>query len=631
MDEKRETRRWFSLLVVLLLTVVFLLGTRACPMGNTPPVTNPQGETVAAREPRLFADVVAAAGINHTYRNGEEAGHFALVEALGGGAALLDYDGDGLLDIFLPGGGHFDRTAQELEAQPGRPPRLIGNPCKLYHNLGNWKVEDVTAKAGLDTISFYTHGVAVTDYDCDGWPDLLVTGYGQLALYHNENDGHGGRRFVDVTERAGLHDDSWSTSAAWADFDGDGFPDLYVCHYVNWSFANHPVCGNGRLHDVCPAKMFQGLPHRVYRNNGNGSFTDVSKAAGLLLPRTEEDYQQLTYLGDEAKARLRKADKAQMYGKGLGVIAVDFNGDGKPDVYVCNDTVDNFLYINRSVPGKIQFEEMALSAGVARDDSGKATGSRGVDAADPLNQGLPAIWHVNYENENHCLHCNLYLPPGKDPKQPQGRIFFSFDTLKTGISAIGQNYVGWGTNFVDLDHDGWLDLLIFNGHVLRFPKGQTKRAQRPVVMHNNGQGKFLRVNTDTWEYFGSDHCSRGVAFGDLDNDGKIDAVVCNLNEPTAVLRNVADTTPNHWLGVELLGKDHRDAVGAKVILSVGGKEQTRYAKGGGSYASSNDSRHVFGLGKAAQIDKLTVIWPSGKEQEWQELQVDRYWRLTEEK
>jgi hypothetical protein len=267
---------------------------------------------------------------------------------------------------------------------------------------------------------------------------------------------------------------------------------------------------------------------------------------------------------------------------------------------------------------------------VARDDSGKATGSRGVDAADPLNQGLPAIWHVNYENENHCLHCNPCLTPGKDPNLPQGRIFFTFDTLKTHISAIGQHNVGWGTAFVDVDLDGWLDLIIFNGHDLRFPRGPTKRAQRPVCLLNNGRGKFLRAEIEAGEYFGRDHCSRGAAFGDLDNDGRMDAVVCNLNEPAAVLRNVTDTTPNHWLGVELLGKDHRDVVGAKMILTVEGKEQTRYAKGGGSYASTNDPRHVFGLGKSVQIDKLTVIWPSGKQQEWNGLQVDRYCRLAEE-
>jgi hypothetical protein len=620
---RRWTLWWLLASLLVGLPLAALLSVMACNPSIPATSTPTKSVDVAQQIPPCFQEVTAVSGIAHTYHNGEEAGHLAILESLGGGVALFDYDGDGLLDVFIAGGGYYDGPDKKL---------IKGLPGKLYHNLGNWKFEDVTAKVGLDQALMYSHAAAACDYDCDGYPDLLVTGWGRMALYHNEPDGQGGRKFVEVTEKSGLIDDSWSTSAAWADFDGDGFPDLYVCHYADWSWDKHPSCTyDGKTPDVCPPKNFKPLPHKLYHNNRDGTFTECGKAAGLRVPRTDKEYDDLTFLSNEAKQRLRKAAEAKEpeFGKGLGVVAVDFNSDGKPDVYVCNDTVDNFLYINRSVPGKIQFEEMALSAGVARDDSGKATGSMGVDAADPLNQGLPAIWHVNYENENHCLHCNLYLPPGKDPKQPQGRIFFSFDTLKTGISAIGQNYVSWGTNFVDLDHDGWLDLLIFNGHAIRFPKGQTKRAQRPVVMHNNGQGKFLRVNTDTWEYFGSEHCSRGVAFGDLDNDGKIDAVACNLNEPTAVLRNVADTTPNHWLGVELLGKDHHDVVGAKLILSVGGKEQTRYAKGGGSYASTNDPRHVFGLGKAAQFDKLTVIWPSGKEQEWQGLKVDQYWRLTE--
>src|SRR5262249_30426519 len=260
---------------------------------------------------------------------------------------------------------------------------------------------------GLDQVAFYTHGAAVADYDRDGSPDLLVTGWGRVALLHNEPDGKGGRRFVDVTDKAGLKDDGWSSSAASADLHGDGFVDLSVCHYVDWSFSNNPVCTyDGKTRDVCPPKQFTALPHKVFRNNADGTFSDVSKAAGLRMPRTEQDYAQLTFLNDDAKKRLKEADKAREYGKGLGVLIADVNGDGKPDIYVANDTVDNFLYMNRSVPGKIQLEEIGLAAGVARDDRGAPNGSMGVDVGDPDGCLRPSIWVVNYEAEMHAMYHN---------------------------------------------------------------------------------------------------------------------------------------------------------------------------------------------------------------------------------
>ena len=259
--------------------------------------------------------------------------------------------------IFLTGGGYFDGLDRK---------QIQGHPNKLYKNLGNWKFKDVTAEVGLDQPRFYTHGAAVSDYDNDGWPDLLVTGWGRLALYHNESDGQGGRRFIEVTQKAGLTDTLWSTSAAWADLNGDGFPDLYVCHYVNWSFQNDPHCKdyqNGERRDVCPPKVFDGLPHTLYRNNGNGTFRDVSRDAGL------------------------RPD-----GKGLGVLAADMDDDGRPDLYVANDTSGNFLYLNR---GKGRFEDIALEAGVALDDKGKATGSMGVDAADYDGSGRLSLFVTN--------------------------------------------------------------------------------------------------------------------------------------------------------------------------------------------------------------------------------------------
>jgi hypothetical protein len=529
-------------------------------------------------EPSLFRDVTADAGVDFVYRNGEEADHFTILESLGGGVGLIDYDADGLLDIFLPGGGSVVGMGIK---------EIKGRPCKLYRNLGNGKFRDVTKEVGLGAIAFYTHGCAVGDYDCDGWPDLLVTGYGRVALFHNESNGKGGRRFVDVTRKVGLTAGRWSTSAAWADLDGDGWPDLYVCHYVDWSPANNPVCTtDGKNRVICPPKQFTGHPHQVYRNNGDGTFTDVSKEAGL-----RED------------------------GKGLGVIVVDVNEDGKPDVYVANDTVDNFLYLNRSTPGRVHFVEVGLVAGVARDDNGTPTGSKGLEAFDYNNTGRPDLWVTNYENEVHSLFHN------------GGDLVFRFTSRAAGIAALGQRSVGWGTGAFDLDHDGWPDLFIANGHCHRFP-AKTGAAQRPTLLHNQ-RGNFIDITPQGGPYFRGVHRARGVAIGDLDNDGRIDLIVSHLNEPVVLLRNEAKT-PNHWLGVELVGKNHRDVVGARLVLEVEGlPKQTRFARGGGSFASANDRRHLFGLGKAKRGEKLTVYWPSGKVQSWEGLEADRYWRLVE--
>ncbi len=640
MEVKR--RRWRRGWLLATLAAALLLSAIACTAWNkSTPTAPPTGSspTQAAGSP-LFRDVTAQTGIHHTYQNGQEYSlfgikidfnFFGIPESNGGGVALIDYDNDGLLDVFIPGGGYYDKTEAEFKQDPTQIPHFRGYPCKLYKNLGNWKFKDVTAEVGLDKPLVYSHGCAVADYDRDGWPDLLVTGYERLVLYHNEpvdpKDPAKGRHFVEVTRKVGLTDDRWSSSAAWADLDGDGFPDLYVCHYGNFGFETsrnqiHPdFCSyDGKTRDVCPPKTFEALPHVLYHNNGDGTFTDVSKEAGLRVPRTEKDYEQLTWLGEDGKRVLREADKAKEYGKGLGVVAVDINGDGKPDLYVANDTVDNFLYVNRSVPGHIRLEEMGMAAGVARDDRGAADGSMGTDAADFDNSGRPSLWCVNYEAENHALYKN---------QCKNGGVFFSWATNLAGISAIGQTYVGWGTQFIDLDHHGSLDLFIANGHAIRFPTGKAKRAQRPVLLRNTGNGRFIAITEQGGPYFLAEHSARGVAFGDLDNDGRIDMVINHLNEPVVVLRNEADTGPNHWLGVELAGKGRRNVVGAQLILDVDGKQQTRYAKGGGSYASSNDPRHVFGLGPADHVTRLTVRWPSGEEQHWDRLAVDRYWRLAE--
>ena len=601
--------RWLTMFSML----IFLTLGLGC--GNRPPA--PVAVPPKAEEPGgspLFDDVTAATGIAFAYRNGEllvdsagkpvldergkQRSHMAILESLGGGVALIDYDGDGLLDVYIPGGGYY-ADAPDYHT-------IKGHAGKLYRNLGGFKFEDVTEKVGLDKLAggkqwFYTHGAAVGDYNRDGWPDLLVTGWGGVALFRNvpvdPADPKKGRRFEDVTVQAELDKGiDWATSAAFADLDGDGYPDLYICQYVNWSWKNNPSCSyDGKTPDVCPPKNFDGLPHKLYLNNQKGAFRDVSKEAGLLPggPNTS---------------------------KGLGVLIVDVNGDGKPDIYVANDTVDKFLYINRSKPGVLKFEEQGLTSGAARDDRGVANGSMGLDAGDPERTGKPFFWVTNYENELHGLYRNECKPD---------RTFFSHRTAASGIAAIGQKYVGWGTAFVDVDLDGWEDIFVANGHAIRFPTGkESSRKQQPVLLLNE-RGKFRQASSRIGDYFQSPHLARGVGFGDLDNDGRTDLVISHINDPVALLRGIGGQD-NHWIGIELQGKDHACVVGSKATFEASGPPQTRFVKGGGSYASSGDRRLLFGLGQD-KSGVLTVTWKDGSEQKFDGLAVDRYHRIIQGK
>ena len=576
---------------------VLLVGAAAAGSGCTPganpsgrpDVPGPLSSFEEVPGPPLFEDVTARSGVKITYRNGEEAGHLSIFESVGGGVGVLDYNGDGRPDLFVTGGGRF--------VGPGKK-EIAGLPCKLYRNLGNCRFEDVTATAGLDRLAggkpwFYSHGVAVGDFDRDGRPDLLVTGWGGVALFRNVD----GKRFEDVTARAGLDRGiAWGISAAWADFDGDGWPDLYITQYVDWSWDNNPSCRyDGKTPDICNPRKFGGLTHKVYRNNRDGTFTDVSASCGLVKGGPDSS-------------------------KGLGVLAIDVDGDGKPDLFVCNDGADKFLYLNRSTPGKIRFEEKGLLCGVARDDQGGMNGSMGVDGADYDGSGKPSLWVTNFENELHGLYRNL---------SRKDHLFFRFQTKAAGIALIGQKYVGWGTGFIDFDLDGWEDLFISNGHVLRFPVGEgVTRRQKAVLLLNGGDGKFRPAGKRLGSYGEVGHMGRGVGFVDLDSDGRVDLVLNHMNEPAAVLRNVAPAG-NHWLGVQLAGAGHADVVGTRVVLRAGGRKQTRFARGGGSFASSSDRRLVFGLGKTDRIDKVLVTWPDGKQQEWAGLAIDRYHVLAQ--
>jgi hypothetical protein len=568
---------------VATLALIATLGCNNGPAPTSDASTAPgqAGTTATPTGPTVFEDVTPTTGISFTYRNGEEANHYAIIESLGGGIALIDYDQDGLLDIFLPGGGYYVGT------------KVLGHPCKLYRNLGQFRFQDVTSQVGLDAISFpYSHGAAAFDYDRDGWPDLLITGYNRLVLLKNVADEKGGRRFIDVTSAARLTDSLWSTSAAWGDLDGDGYPEIFVAHYGDWGFeTNHPTdCTyDGKTRDVCQPRRFKPLPHTLYRNNRDGTFTDIS---------------------DQCKIRKD--------GKGIGVIFIDVNNDGRPDIYVANDTDDNHLYINRSEAEHIRLEEVGLFAGVARDDRGIANGSMGLDAADYNRSGWASLVVTNYENELPALYKNR-----SDTKQ----IRFLYDTMPSGLAVIGGTYVSWGVGFLDFDWDGWEDLLIVSGHAIRFPI-KLDRRQKPQFLRNV-QGRFRVITSQGGSYCQQPHNARGAAFGDLDNDGRIDVVVSHLNEPVSVLRNVYPAQDHHWLGLHLQSAKHADIVGTRVVLETPQGKQTKFVKGGASYASTNDPRLLFGLGPTTTIQNLTIYWSSGRVQKVQGLEADAYWAITE--
>lgn len=524
--------------------------------GRSP--TTPNGPPAVGGPPAgeshfQFVEIASASGVSFIYRNGEDAGHFSILESLGGGVALSDVDNDDALDLVIAGGGEFEGE------------RLRGAPPALFRATGTWAFSPVTDSARVDVAPYYSHGVHAADYDNDGFADLVVTGYGGLVLFHNQGDG----TFDECTATAALDDELWSSSAAWGDVNGDGNLDLYVAHYANWSFENHPSCGGEEpdTREICPPRQFDPLPDTFYFSRGEGSFVDASAEVGL------------------------RSD-----GKGLGVVFADLDLDGRIDLYVGNDNVANFLYRNEGVG----FVESGFISGTAFGENGSPEGSMGVDVADYNSDGLPDVWVANYERETFALYKNL------------GDCFFQHVSRQTRVSALGGLYVGWGTAFVDLDRDGDEDILATNGHVIRHPKNAPLR-QQPLLLENHEGEWFEHVNGGP--YFEQSHMGRGLAVGDLDNDGDVDAVCVPINEPVSLLRNES-RNDLAWIGLRLIGtRSNRDAVGCLITLvGVDGGRQYRQVKGGGSYASTNDRRVWFGLGADTTVDRIEIRWPAGTRQ-----------------
>ncbi len=515
---------------------------------------------IAASDPPTIElrlrDATAESGVHAVYHNGREAGENSILESLGGGVGMVDYDRDGVLDLFFPGGGRLnDQT-------------VSGLPSSFWRAKGAIRYENVARSASVADSRFYSHGCAVADVDNDGFGDLLVTGYGGLQLFQNQGDG----TFVERAVAAGLDESTWSSSAAWGDFDGDGNLDLYVAHYVDWSWENHPTCPSSKpgVNDVCGPRDFEPLDDAIYFSNGDGTFRDATGEAGLVAG-----------------------------GKGLGVVAADLNDDGRLDIYVANDTTNNFMYLNR---GSGVFEEAALVGGTAVDDRGVPNGSMGIAVFDFDGNQRPDLWVTNYENETFSLYRN-----------EQGGNFLSVSDT-AGITVLGGLYVGFGTVATDLDLDGDEDVVVANGHVIYHPKTHPG-PQEPLVLRNDGHSRLTRVDFPTDSFFSQPRFGRGLVAGDLDADGRPDLVFANTAEPAAIVANETEST-NRSLVTRLVGTtSNRNAIGAALTLETTAGRFFRSITGGGGYLSQSDFALIWGLPRNAEVQRLTVRWPSGVLQE----------------
>jgi enediyne biosynthesis protein E4 len=531
-------------------------------------------------EPPIFHDLAAQTGLVFHHFNGAAGRHY-MPEIMGSGVALLDFDNDGDLDIYLAQGAPLDPNGKPLfPPAPGWKP---GN--RLFRNLlsetGKLRFIDVTEKAGVGHTG-YSMGVAVGDYDNDGLPDLYVTCFGSNVLYHNNGDG----TFRDVTRHAGVEDTHWSTSAAFVDFDGDGWLDLFVCNYVDFTVTGNRGCFSPAGEpDYCTPKMYGAVPSRLFRNLRNGKFEDVTEAAGI--------------------------DKS--YGPALGVVCADFNGDGRVDIYVANDTAANCLWLNQ---GDGTFREAALDMGVAYSMDGLPKAGMGVALADVENNQGQVLLVTNLTREGVTLF------------RGDARGQFEDATGEFGLFQPTFGSTGFGAGWFDYDNDGWLDLFIANGAVTIVGSdraGAFPYAQRNQLFHNQGRGKrFRETSTTAGPPFQSAQVSRGVAFGDIDNDGGIDIVINNNNGPVQLLHNEAGGS-RHWLIAKLeLPETNRFGIGATAGVFRRGQEPLwRRVHTDGSYLSAGDSRVHFGLGANPEIEAVVVRWPDGLAERFEGVRADR--------
>ena len=529
--------------------------------------------------PGKFVDVTAALGVHFNYLSSHTPKHY-LPETMGAGVALFDYNNDGRLDIFLVNGAPLQDPTPK-----GAVPQKTGPNYwnRLYHQKSDGSFEDVTERAGLQGVG-YGMGVAVGDYDNDGFEDLYVTAYGGNKLYHNNGDG----TFTDATEKAGVAGSGWSTSAAWVDLDNDGLLDLVVLRYLQWDFEDI-WCGEHKegYRAYCHPDVFQPISPLVYHNDGNGHFTEVSQKIGLAKP-----------------------------GKGLGIALADYDRDGHTDLFVANDSMVEFLYHNK---GDGTFEEVGLLSEVAVDGDGRTYAGMGVDFADYNNDGFPDLVITDLANQRYALYQN-----NRDST-------FTYASFTSGVARLTMPHSGWGVRFLDYDNDGWKDLLIAQGHdldtvELSYPN---LHYREPMLLLRNTGKEFVDVSSASGAVFGQPWLGRGMAIGDMDNDGRLDAMVSTNDGPAHIVRNETPTQ-NHWLLLKLVGhKSNRDAIGAEIKIVTAKGQQFATVSTAGSYLSSSDKRAHFGLGSELLAPSIEIRWPSGILQTLKNVRADQIVQIDE--